>query len=133
MEQPCASSFADATHAHVWMALGCIGIVTNGALRDLPVLEETPLHLYAGGLVPSHGFAHIVDFGHPVTIAGLEIASGDLLHGDMHGIVTVPTEIATQVPRVSAALRAREQHLLELCRSKDFSPERLFEILKQPT
>lgn len=131
-EQPCAASFAGASHAHVWQALGCIGIVTNGALRDIPLLEETSLHLYAGGLAPSHGFAHIVDFGRPVTIAGLEVTSGDLLHGDVHGIVTVPKSIAPQVPSACAAILARERQILDLCRTGNLSAEALCEILRRP-
>jgi regulator of RNase E activity RraA len=130
-EHPCASSFAGGTHANVWKALGCVGIVTNGALRDLPLLEETGLHVYAGALVPSHGFAHLVDFGHRVTIAGLEISSGDLLHGDVHGIVTVPPEVVDRIPAECAAMLQREQRLAELCRSKDFSIEKLREALQQ--
>jgi len=130
-EQPCASSFAGASHANIWKALGCVGIVTNGALRDLPLLEETGLHVYASALVPSHGFAHIVDFGHPVRIAGLDIASGDLLHGDVHGIVSVPTEVVDRIPAECAAMLEREQRIVNLCRSKDFSVGKLGEVLQQ--
>lgn len=130
-EHPCASSFAGATHANIWQALGCVGIVTNGALRDLPLLEKTGLHVYASALVPSHGFAHIVDFGHPVNIAGLEIASGDLLHGDVHGIVTIPKELAADIPAQSSAMMDREQAIVNLCQSKEFSVAKLCEVLKQ--
>lgn len=112
-------------HAHIGRALGCIGYVTNGSVRDLPGIERTGFHLFAQGVSVSHAYAHVVDFGEPVEVGGLRVNPGDLLHGDLHGVVSVPDSIAKQIPKVAAELLARERELIQLCRSGDFSLEKL--------
>jgi regulator of RNase E activity RraA len=69
-------------HAQIGRALGCIGYVTNGAVRDLAGIERTGFHLFARGVSVSHAYAHVVDFGEPVEVGGLRVNPGDLLHGD---------------------------------------------------
>ena len=75
-------------HATIGMALKCVGCVTNGAVRDFPAVEAMGFQMYAGNVSVSHAYAHIIEFGEPVEIGGLKISSGDLLHGDRHGILT---------------------------------------------
>lgn len=130
-DQPGAGSFIGATHANILMSLGCVGVITNGAARDLPEIEKLAFHLYAGAVVPSHGFAHVFDFGKPVTVAGLKISQGDLLHGDVNGVVSVPKELGAEIPPAADAILERESRILKMCRSKDFSIERLCEIITQ--
>ena len=112
-------------HAHIGRALGSIGYVTNGAVRDLPRIGKTGFHLYAGGIAVSHAYAHVVDFGGPVDIGGLRVSPGDLLHGDLHGVVSVPAAIAAEIPKVAAELLAQERELIELCQPGHFSMEKL--------
>ena len=85
-------------HAAIGIALNCVGCVTNGAVRDLPAVEAMGFQLFASRTSVSHAYAHIVEFGEPVEIDGLKISSGDLLHGDRHGVLTIPLSIATQIP-----------------------------------
>ena len=73
----------------------------------------------------SHAYVHIVEFGTPVEIGGLKIQSGDLLHGDRHGVQSIPEDIATQIPPVAAEIAAEEQALIKLCQSPEFSIEKL--------
>jgi len=108
-------------HAHIGKALGCIGYVTNGAVRDLPGIARTGFHLFARGVSVSHAYAHVIDFGETVTIAGLLVRPGDLLHGDLHGVVGVPKEAAAAVPGIAADLLRQERELIEFCRSDHFS------------
>jgi len=99
--------------------------VTNGAVRDLPAAEKLGFQLFAGSVAVSHAYVHIVEFGIPVEIGGLKIQSGDLLHGDLHGVQTIPSSIAEKVPLAAAEIIGREQELITLCQSKDFSLEKL--------
>ena len=78
-------------------ALGGVGIVTDGGVRDLREVEELGLHYFARGVTVSHGTAVLFDAGEPVVIDGLPIATGDLLHGDANGIVKIPLEIADRL------------------------------------
>lgn len=112
-------------HAHIGRALGAVGYVTNGAVRDLPGIGRTGFHLFAQGVSPSHAYAHVVDFGVPVEIGGLRVGPGDLLHGDMHGVVSVPASIAEEIPGVAAELLAEEGSLIQLCQPGHFSMDKL--------
>ena len=112
-------------HAQIGRALGSIGYVTNGAVRDLPSVERTGFHLFARGVSVSHAYAHVVEFGGPVEIGGLTVNPGDLLHGDLHGVVSVPAAIAGEIPKVAAELLAQERQLIELCQPEHFSMEKL--------
>ena len=63
--------------------------------------------------------------GKPVEIGGLKIQSGDLLHGCLHGVQSIPLEIAARIPPVAAHITAKKQALIALCRSPEFSLEKL--------
>ncbi|MGH7941287.1 MAG: RraA family protein [Limisphaerales bacterium] len=118
-------SMLGAVHANILRALGCVGAVTNGSVRDVPTLEELGFQVFAGGICVSHAYIHITDFGIPVEIGGLKISSGDLLHGDMHGVQSIPPALAEKIPAVAAKISAKEGGLIELCQSKDFSLDKL--------
>lgn len=129
--QPGTGTFIGEVHANILKALGCIGAVTNGVVRDVPAIEEMSFHLFAGGMAVSHAYAHIVEFGKSVEIAGLSLSPGDLLHADMHGVLCVPKEITAQIPETVAGIRAHERHVIDLCRSAEFSIERLRHAVKE--
>ena len=122
---------ARASSSSAPMAVHCVGCVTNGAVRDLPAVEKTGFHLFAGSVAVSHSYAHLVDLGEPVEIGGLKIHPGDLVHGDRHGVHTIPHEIAAEIPKVAAALIAEERELIELCRSPGFSLKKLAARLRE--
>ena len=128
--QPGTGSFLGEVHAQILLALGCEGVITNGAVRDLPAVEAVGLQLFAGSLAVSHAYSHIVEVGGPVQIGGLFIQPGDLLHGDQHGIVSVPHKIAGQIPAAAARLSAHEQKIIAACHGGDFSQETLRAIIR---
>jgi len=125
-------AFVGGVHAHILRALGCVGAITNGAVRDIPEVLEARLQLFAGNLSPSHAYVHIVDHGQPVTVAGLTVARGDLLHADQHGVVCIPPEVARQIPAAAAEMRRHEQRIREYCRSSAFSLEGLRAVVDGP-
>jgi 4-hydroxy-4-methyl-2-oxoglutarate aldolase len=127
---PGVGAFIGDMHAAILMAVGCIGYVTNGAVRKLPRVREMGFHLFAGNVAVSHAYAHIFDLGAPVHIDGMRIHSGDLLHGDQHGLLTIPAEIATQVSAAAQQLQQKQQRVIDVCRSKRFSVEKLRQALK---
>jgi len=128
--RPGLGSLVGAVHMNILQALDCAGVVTNGAVRDIPAAERAGFHLFAGSISVSHAYVHIVEIGQPVEIAGLKIQSGDLLHGDLHGVQSVPLEIASRIPKVAAQITAEEQALIALCRSPEFSLEKLRAAVK---
>jgi len=129
--KPGIGSLLGAVHVNILRALGCVGAVTNGAVRDLPAAKQLGFQLFSGHVSVSHAYIHIVDFGTPVEIGGLEVRSGDLLHADLHGMQSIPLDIARKVPATAAEIAAQEQKLISLCQSRDFSLEKLRAAVSQ--
>jgi 4-hydroxy-4-methyl-2-oxoglutarate aldolase len=123
--RPGLGSLVGAVHMNILRTLHCIGVVTNGSVRDIPAAESAAFHFFAGSVSVSHAYVHIVEVGKPVRIGGLKIASGDLLHGDLHGVQSIPLDIVTEIPRVAARIAAQEQAVIALCRSTEFTLEKL--------
>ena len=117
-------------HAAILKALGCVGYVTDGAVRELPRVRNMGFQLFAGNVAVSHAYSHPFDFGDNIKIGGLEVEPGDLLHGDRHGVLTIPNEIAAEIPAVAAKLQRDEQRVIDFCRSKEFSVNQLRQIMK---
>ena len=130
-EQPGLGAFIGGVHANVLRALGCVAYVTNGAVRDLPAVEAIGFQMFAGSVSVSHAFVHLLDFGEPVEVAGLRVSPGDILHGDRHGLVSVPEPIAADIPRVAADILTHDRRVIEFCRSSEFSLERLRTLVKE--
>jgi len=122
---PGLGSFIGDVHANMLRALGCVGVVTNGAVRNLEVARELKLQMFAGNFSVSHAFAHVFDFGGPVVVGQMKVKPGDLLHGDRHGVQTVPIEIAQKIPAVAQRMLGEERKIVEFCQSNDFTLEKL--------
>jgi regulator of RNase E activity RraA len=112
-------------HFNIERALGCVGIVTNGAVRSLPTAEALGFQIFAGNVSVSHAYTHIVEFGTPVEVDGLEVHSGELLHGDQHGVQSIPISLAARLPAVAAQITAKKQAIITLCQSPEFTLEKL--------
>ncbi|MBV9501846.1 MAG: RraA family protein [Acidobacteriaceae bacterium] len=117
-------------HASISVALDCAAYVTNGAVRDLRGVEAAGLQVFAGNVSVSHSYAHVVEFGLPVEIGGLQVQPGDLLHGDLNGIVSVPLAIAKEIPPVAEDMLRTEKELIDFCRSREFSFQKLSEKIQ---
>ena len=118
-------SFIGDVHANILRALGCAGVVTNGAVRNIEAARALQFQMFARNLSVSHAFAHVFDFGGSVQIGKMQVRAGDLLHGDRHGVQTVPIEIAQKIPAVAHRMNGEEQEIIELCRSSGFTLEKL--------
>ena len=114
--------------ATIFKALGCLAIATDGVVRDLSEVRGMGMQLYAAGITVSHAYAHFESAGHGVSIGGLVVRPGDLLHADRHGILLIPADIADKVPAAADKIIATEQKLIGWIRSSDFDPKRLDEM-----
>jgi len=113
-KQPGTGAFLGKVHANILAALGCVGAVTNGAARELPGIEVAGFQVFAGRLAMSRAYVHIVEYGGPVEIGCLTVKPGDLIHGDRHGILTIPPEIVDQLPAVAQQIMQKEDRVIEL-------------------
>ena len=131
MDQPPGrGAFVGDMHAAILKALGCVGHLTNGAVRELPAVRAMGVQLFAGSVAVSHAYAHIFDLGATVKVGGLEVHPGDLLHGDRHGVLAVPLAVAPKIPDVAARLQRVEKTVIDFCQSSAFSVAKLCEIMK---
>jgi 4-hydroxy-4-methyl-2-oxoglutarate aldolase len=124
-DPPGLGAFVGEVNAHILMALGCTALITNGAVRDLRQVQASGFQMFARNVSVSHAYAHVFDFGGEVELGGTKITPGSLLHGDLHGVLTVPIEIASKIPAAAHEIQKRRQHLIGLCRSAEFSIEGL--------
>lgn len=124
-------AFVGAVHASILRALGCVAVVTNGTLRDVPDVRATGIQVFASNIAVSHAYAHIFEFGGKVRIAGMDVEPGDLVQGDLHGVQTIPLEIAGQVPAVARHILEQRKKFMDLSRSKDFSVARVQQLIKE--
>jgi len=127
-EVPAFGAFVGAVHANIAAALDCVGCVTNGAIRDLPALEALGFYAFAAALSPSHAYAHVIEWGAEVEVGGLRISPGELVHGDLHGVQTIPISIAPELPAIVEGIDREERELFALCRSSAFSIDALAEM-----
>src|SRR5437868_13144392 len=109
-------AFWGEVQSNVHEALGCLGVVTNGSIRDIPMIAPG-FQMLAGSISPSHAYVHVVDFGIEVTVHGMAVKSGDLIHADRHGAIVVPTEKIADMRAALDGLSAREAKIIAAARA----------------
>ncbi len=126
-EPPGCGSLWGEVNATIFGALGCVGCVTDGCVRDLKESRAMGFHFFARGPGVSHAYVRVESAGRPVTVGGLRVSPGDLLHADQHGVLLIPREIAAELPAAADRVIAGEQSLLSWVRSSDFDADELTE------
>jgi regulator of RNase E activity RraA len=101
--------------------LGVVGVVADGGIRDLLELERLGIQCFAPGLVPSHGNPRLIEVNVPVCLDGVWISPGDLLHGDVNGVTTIPLAVADRVVEAANRIREREAAAMAYYNGPDFS------------
>ncbi len=103
--------------------LGAVGILTDGGLRDVKEVRALgSFQYFCAGLVVSHGNPVCVSVGTEVTISGMRVRPGDLLHGDGNGLVHIPVECALQVAAAAYRVWEQEEETLRRIGSPEFLP-----------
>ncbi|MFO1195973.1 MAG: RraA family protein [Burkholderiaceae bacterium] len=106
-------------NSHVHRGLGALGVVTNGSIRDVP-MNARGFQMLAGSVMPSHAHVHVVSIGGDVTVAGMAVSSGDLVHADQHGAVVIPHDVAREIAGAAKLLARREAVIIGASRRKGF-------------
>ena len=104
-------AFWGEVQSNVHKALGALGVVTSGSIRDIPMIAPG-FQMLAGSIVPSHAYVHVVDYGIDVNVVGMAVKSGDLIHADRHGAVVVPADKIDAMKAALDGLSAREAKII---------------------
>jgi regulator of RNase E activity RraA len=132
VDDPVIGSFWGEVNANIHKALGCVGTVTDGSVRDLDEVREVGFHFFSRCVTVSHAYVHLVDVGIPVKVGGLVVKPGDLILGDKHGVISIPLEIARDVPAAAQLMEDWERPIIDFCKSREFNPEGLKERFMSP-
>lgn len=117
----CSATFGEVM-CSVYKAFGAAGLITSGAGRDLDQVEAIRFPAFTNGTICAHGYCHMLHMNVPVTVGGLVIEPGVLLHGDRNGVTTIPAEIASEVADASREYMAAEQIILDYVRGPSATP-----------
>ncbi len=127
-QPPAAGAWWGEVNSNIHRALGAVGVVTNGGVRDLDEVHAMGFHFFAAAANVSHCYCRCMDYGRPVKVGGIWINPGDLIHADKHGVLVVPQDIVREIPTAVKKLEAAERKIIDLCKSPEFTVEKLRQI-----
>ena len=122
-------AFWGEVQSNVHKALGCLGTITNGSVRDIPMIPAG-FQMLAGSIAPSHAYVHVVDYAVGVNIHGMAVESGELLHADRHGAVVVPAGLIAAMRPALEKINAREKAIIDAARAHAPSVEAIKAAMK---
>ncbi len=132
IDNPVVGSFWGEVNANMHKALGCVGTITDGSVRDLDEAEELGFHFFSSCVTVSHAYVHTIDMGIPVKVGELVVQPGDLIMGDQHGVISIPIEIAKDVPKAAQMMEDWERTVIDFCKSEEFNVQGLKERFMAP-
>ncbi len=101
-------SFWGEVSSNTHRALGCVGTITDGAIRDVDEMTNAGFKAIARRLCVGHAHVVPVRFGVDVTVFGREILPGQLIHADKHGFLAVPAEDEAKLLEAASFMDANE-------------------------
>ncbi|WP_170376644.1 RraA family protein [Ruegeria atlantica] len=115
----CIGAYWGEINTTVHKGFGMSGALTNGVMRDLGDLPQG-FPVVAGSVGPSHGFVHVRAVDTPVSIFGLSVNPGDLIHADQHGALVIPEDVVDQLEGAIQKLLSTERVVLDAAAQPGF-------------
>jgi len=132
LDDPPAAAVFGEVMCSTYQGFGSVGLVTNGAGRDLEQVRALKYPVFTGSTICSHGYCHMLHLGLPVRVGGLMVNQGDLLHGDANGVTDIPVEIAAEIADVAGEFLAAEESVMKYVKSSgEKSAARYNELRKE--
>lgn len=119
VDSPVAAAIFGEVMCSVYQRFGCVGLITNGAGRDLDALRRLGFAAFTSSVCVSHGHSHFEELNVPVEVGGIVVRPGDLIHADGNGIVIIPLEIAEQVAKSCVGYINTETVILDYLKNKN--------------
>ena len=123
LDIPCASATFGEVMCTTYKAFGAAGLITSGAGRDLDQVEALNFPCFTNGAISAHGYCHMLSLNLPVTVGGMTVYPGMLLHGDRNGLCSIPIEIAAEVPGVCKEVAVAEAIILDYLKGSNLNPK----------
>jgi regulator of RNase E activity RraA len=118
--EPHRVAYAGEVMATTAQRLGAVGMVTDGALRDVDEVHQLGFHYFMQYPVVSHANFEVTSVGEPIELDGQAVHTGEILHGDRNGIVIVPDEVLEGLPDAVEKIRQKEADTMAYIRGEDF-------------
>ena len=99
-------------------ALGAVGVINGGSIRDLPGIAAAEMPVWATGRVPGHGPFNLIETQTNVEVGDLVIKPGDLIIGDSDGITRIPMDLAELTLKKCKEVREFETKIFEELKKK---------------
>lgn len=129
-DPPVAAVFGEVM-CSTYQAFGSVGLVTNGAGRDLEQVRSLKYPVFTNSSIASHGYCHMLHLALPVRVGGLMVSQGDLLHGDANGVTEIPIELAAEIADISEEFIAAEAIMLDYVKVPGEKDRAKFNELRQ--
>jgi regulator of RNase E activity RraA len=127
-DPPGAGAFLGEVNGSLLAALRIAGVVTNGRVRDVNELRQFEYPVYAQGLCVARSYMRLIEVGTVVSVAGMTIHPGDILHGDEHGVLQIPPAALPEILEKAELIREDEQKVVGWSRSDEFTVEDLLAL-----
>jgi regulator of RNase E activity RraA len=101
------------------MAVGCVGLLSNGPSRDVDAIRKLRFQYMLGGVTAGHGEQAVHAVNVPVSVGGMDVAPGELIHMDENGAVIFPLQHAEAVLKNAKEMLADEaRRLVQIRKAK---------------
>lgn len=131
LDEPVISATFGEVMCTVYHSFGAKGIITSGSGRDLDQVCKLGFPAFTSGAICAHGYCHTLSVNVPVTVGGICVYPGDLMHGDLNGVTTIPHEIASEIPDACEELIVAERVVLDYVRGTNLTPAGLTNARKE--
>jgi 4-hydroxy-4-methyl-2-oxoglutarate aldolase len=131
LDDPPAAAVFGEVMCSTYQAYGSVGLVTNGAGRDLEQVRALKYSVFTGSTICSHGYCHMLHLGLPVRVGGLMVNQGDLLHGDANGVTNIPLEIVQEIADISDEFVAAESIIMDYVKAPGEKTVEKYDVLRK--
>ena len=104
-----------------YKALGVVGVVTNGPMRDIDAIKPLGVQYYCTGVTPAHGDMMIKSVGQPISVGGMVVMPGEMVHMDLHGVVKFPADQMGEILKRAKKLLEMEAGRADFFNDPSFS------------
>jgi len=115
----------------MYNAFGIVAVITDGPMRDVDAIKEIGIQYYATGVTPGHGDFFVKDVSVPVTVGGMTVMPGDMVHMDVHGVVKFPASKMAEILERAQKLLDDEASSKKIYADPDFSYAKLKARMKK--